>query len=247
MAPPASRFKRCAAAVDPEFIMNRQTSGHLLRIAVLLLLVALAANTVSARHRRSTSDTPPGEFAYYLLSLSWSPAFCLSSPGAAECKGPRRFGFIVHGLWPQNEKGWPENCDVHESVPDSVVNAISDLMPARGLIYHEWSAHGTCSGLNPADFFATVRRAYASISIPAAFSQSAQAIEQTPGGIAQAFLQANPRLPAASLVVTCSGQDSPRLREVHVCLDRELNPRACSADAARGACRATSLIVPPIR
>jgi ribonuclease T2 len=227
--------------------MNRLTSGHPLKIGLCLLLVAVCASSVFARHRRSASDTPPGEFAYYLLSLSWSPAFCLSSPGAAECSGPRRFGFIVHGLWPQNEQGWPENCDVHEPVPDSVVNAVSDLMPARGLVYHEWSAHGTCSGLIPAEFFATVRRAYASIAIPAAFSKSTQPVEQTPGGIAQAFLQANPRLPAASLVVTCSGQGSPRLREIHICLDRELNARACSADAARGACRATSLIVPPIR
>jgi ribonuclease T2 len=247
MVPPASRFKRFAAAANPEFNMNRPASGHPLKIAVFLLLVTVCASSASARHRRSSSDTTPGEFDYYLLSLSWSPAFCLSSPGAAECNGPRRFGFIVHGLWPQNEKGWPENCDVHEPVPDRVVSAISDLMPARGLVYHEWSAHGTCSGLGPADFFATVRRAYQSIAIPAAFSKSAQAVEQTPGGIAQAFLQANSRLPAASLVVTCSGQESPRLREVHVCLDRELNPRACSADAARGACRATSLIVPPIR
>jgi ribonuclease I len=40
---------------------------------------------------------------------------------------------------------------------------------------------------------------------------------------------------------------APRLREVHVCFDRELDPRACSADALREACRASSVIVPPIR
>src|SRR5450631_244794 len=116
-------------------------------IALLAFECLTAAGTALARHRSHAGTGVPGEFDYYVLSLSWSPAFCLSSPGAAECNGPRRYGFIVHGLWPQNEEGWPENCAVHDSVPDDVVRGIEDLMPARGLVYHEWSAHGSCSGL----------------------------------------------------------------------------------------------------
>lgn len=111
----------------------------------------------------------------------------------------------------------------------------------------EWSAHGTCSGLSPADFFALVRRAYTGIAVPASLSGVSHEIEQSPGAIAAEFLHANPRLSGQSIVVTCSRQDVARLREVHICLDRDLNPRACSADAARGACRAATLIVPPIR
>lgn len=225
-------------------IRHRELS---LTAAALILLASLTlASSAIARHRHS-SDAEPGAFDYYLLSLSWSPAFCLSGPGAAECSGPRRFGFIVHGLWPQYEKGWPEHCDAHQAVPDNVVAGISDIMPARGLVFHEWSAHGTCSGLDPQSFFALVRRAYAGISVPQALSQATRQIEQPPGAIAAAFLQANPKLAAQSVVVTCSRQDAPRLREVHICLDRNLNPRACSADVLRGACRAATLIVPPIR
>jgi ribonuclease T2 len=219
-----------------------------LKTAALILLACLiAATSATARHRKSENGDEPGTFDYYLLSLSWSPAFCLGMPGAAECNGPRRFGFIVHGLWPQNERGWPENCNMHQQVPDEVVTGIADLMPARGLVHHEWSAHGTCSGLNPAEYFGLVRRARSSIAIPAALSESSQTIEEPPAAISAAFLRANPRLPAQSIVVTCSGQVSPRLREVHICFDRNLNPRACSADAARGSCRAPTLIVPPIR
>jgi len=225
--------------------MIRDKDTRLLKLAALLLGIALAAASASARHRKS-SDAEPGVFDYYLLSLSWSPAYCLSDPGAAECNGPRRFGFIVHGLWPQNEAGWPENCNVHRPVPDSVVSSVSDIMPARGLVYHEWSTHGTCSGLDPADYFALIRRAYAGINIPAILAPK-QSLEQSPGAIAQAFLRANPKLSAASVVVTCSGQGAPRLREVNICLDRSLNSRACSADASRGQCRAEMLIVPPIR
>ena len=216
--------------------------------AVLVVLAYLCtAGSASARHHSRAGEGTPGDFAYYLLSLSWSPAFCLSSPGAAECGGPRRFGFIVHGLWPQNEQGWPENCDVHRAVPDELVREMADIMPARGLLYHEWSAHGTCSGLEPADYFALVRRAYGGVAIPGELAAPTRALEQSPAALAGAFLRANPRLAAGSVVVTCSGQDAPRLREVHVCLDRDLAPRACSADALRAACRAPLLIVPPIR
>jgi ribonuclease T2 len=216
------------------------------RIALMVLLLLAMAGSAVARHRKSV-DAVPGVFDYYLLSLSWSPAFCLSEPASAECSGPRRFGFIVHGLWPQNEQGWPEHCDVHLPVPESTVSAISDIMPARGLVYHEWAAHGTCSGMDPKDFFGLVRRAFAGITIPAAFAATSHEIEQSPGAVAAAFIRANPHLPADAIVVTCSGQGSPRLREVHICLNRDLSSRACSAGVARAACRAPTLIVPPIR
>jgi ribonuclease T2 len=223
------------------------TSHRSAKIAVCLLAALLCTVSADARHRNRSSGGEAGDFSYYLLSLSWSPAFCLSSPNSAECDGPRRFGFIVHGLWPQNEKGWPENCDAQSQVPDEVAKGISDLMPARGLIYHEWTTHGTCSGLDPAGFFGLVRRAYNEIAIPQEFSQPTQPIQQTPAQVTSAFLHANSRLPPLSLVVTCSGQGTPRLREVHICMDRDLVPRACSADAAHGACRAPTLIVPPVR
>ena len=217
--------------------------------AILLLVefaMTAAIMSASASHRHRSSDATPGEFDYYLLSLSWSPAFCLQSPGAAECNGSRRFGFIVHGLWPQNERGWPENC-AGGQLPDNVMQGISDLMPARGLVDHEWSAHGTCSGLDPAEFFALLRRAYESVAIPAPFMRASGAIEQSPAAITAAFFQSNPRLPPDSVISTCSRQGAPRLREVHVCFSRDLTPRACSRDALRQACRASSVIVPPIR
>jgi ribonuclease T2 len=226
---------------------HKRRPRHLVSVIALLGFSSLyAAAAASARHRSQAGENAAGDFAYYLLSLSWSPAFCLSAPGDAECSGSRRYGFIVHGLWPQNETGWPEHCDVHRAVPDDVVQGIADLMPARGLIYHEWAAHGTCSGLEPAEYFALIRRAFASVAIPRELSNPTQAIEQPPGSVMAAFLHANPRLPAQSVVVTCSGQGSPRLREVRVCLDRDLAPRACSADALREACRAPQVIIPPV-
>jgi ribonuclease T2 len=182
---------------------------------------------LAAGHRGAAGT--PGEFDYFMLSLSWSP------------------GFMVHGLWPQYERGWPQYCDVHLPVPDEVVTGIADLMPARELVYHEWSAHGTCSGLDPAHFFALVRGARASIVIPPPLLHPNAAIEQSPGAVAEAFLRANPRLPATAVLVTCTTQGTPRLREVRICLSRDLAPRPCSADDMKSACRAPQLIVAPLR
>jgi ribonuclease T2 len=227
--------------------MNTRMGMDLKTATLLLTALLCLPSSATARHRNQHGESEPGDFAYYVLSLSWSPAFCVNSPGDAQCNGPRSYGFIVHGLWPQNEQGWPQYCNVHVPVPDEAVQGILDLMPARKLIYHEWSAHGTCSGLDPSAFFATVRRAYTSLSVPAQLSAVSQPLQQAPAAVADAFTSANPQLPPQSLVVTCSGQSLPRLREVHVCFDRDLLPRACSADALREACHAPTLLIAPVR
>ena len=220
--------------------------SKILKMTLITLLLQGAAGIALARHHHRNTDTAPGQFDYYLLSLSWSPAFCIQQPDSPECSGPRRFGFIVHGLWPQNERGWPQNCGGGD-VPDSVVASISDLMPAKKLIYHEWTTHGTCSGLDPQAYFDLVRKARTSVNVPASLQNPSTAIQQPPSAIVDAFMQANPRLPADSVVATCSRQGAPRLREVHVCFDKTLGARACSADSLKEACRADSVIVPPVR
>ncbi len=214
---------------------------------LLAALVLLVSSSAQARHHRRSYAAAAGEFDYYLLSLSWSPAFCLGKPDSPECSGPRRYGFIVHGLWPQNERGWPQNCADDAALPDSVVQGMADIMPAEKLIRHEWSTHGTCSGLAPADYFGLVRRAFESVTIPKDLTSPTNPIERPPGAVTDEFSRANPRLPAQSVVVTCSRQGAPRLREVHVCFTRDLGPRACSADALHEACRAPSVIIPPVR
>jgi len=214
----------------------------------VVTVAVLGASNAFARHHQRYTDASPGNFDYYLLSLSWSPAFCLDSPGSAECNGPRRYGFIVHGLWPENERNrGPEHCDVHRDVPDDVVAGLADIMPARGLVYHEWSAHGTCSGLEPGEFFGLVRRAYAHLTMPAEFVRPGQPIQQSTDAILGDFLRANRDMRRDEMFLTCSRQSVPRLRELRICLDRSLAPRTCSEDALRGACTSGALLVPPVR
>ena len=238
--PHLTRFSRWAPSV-------RRATLAFATMAVVTVAV-LGASNAFARHHQRYTDASPGNFDYYLLSLSWSPAFCLDSPGSAECNGPRRYGFIVHGLWPENERNrGPEHCDVHRDVPDDVVAGLADIMPARGLVYHEWSAHGTCSGLEPGEFFGLVRRAYAHLTMPAEFVRPGQPIQQSTDAILGDFLRANRDLRRDEMFLTCSRQSVPRLRELRICLDRSLAPRTCSEDALRGACTSGALLVPPVR
>ena len=57
---------------------------------------------------------------------------------------PDPLGFVVHGLWPQNERGYPEFCRTSEPdrVPDPLVERYLDLLPSAGLIGHPWRKPG---------------------------------------------------------------------------------------------------------
>ena len=49
-----------------------------------------------------------------VLSLSWSPSWCATKAGQRDedqCGSGKKFGFIVHGLWPQYARGEkPDQC-----------------------------------------------------------------------------------------------------------------------------------------
>jgi ribonuclease T2 len=116
-------------------------------------------------------------------------------------------------------------------------------MPARGLILHEWREHGTCSGLTAKAYFETVRRARERISIPDSFARLNSYTMVSPSEVEQAFLAANPGLTQEMISVTC---DNRHLREVHICMGRDLQFRACD-EIDRRACRTPRVVMPPIR
>ena len=121
------------------------------------------------------SATQP--FDYYLLNLSWSPEFCFShrTPPSA----PSHPAFVLHGLWPQNNDGtYPQNCSNAPGPADP--SQYADIYPDPGLLRHEWSTHGTCSGLSPDDFFTAARAAFRSVAIPSTLSQLDHQISMPP-------------------------------------------------------------------
>lgn len=213
-------------------------------LALLLLLVAGAG--ARSRRKKPAATGTPGQFDYYLLTLSWSPEYCAGPNGAhdtQQCGSERRFGFVVHGLWPQYERGYPQSCAKADPVPPAIVNAMLPLMPSPKLIEHEWEKHGTCSGLDVKGYFGEIQKAFASVQIPDEFKQPLQQIEVSPADVKSKFATANPSLPMPALRIACSGQ---YLTEVRVCLTKDLAGRACSNDV-RDTCRAPSVILRPVR
>src|SRR5687767_12835756 len=124
----------------------------------------------------------PGKFDFYVLALSWSPSYCEQAGERAppqQC-GARPFSFVVHGLWPQYEKGFPEFCQQPAPRLDrNIVSSMLDLMPAPRLIYQQWDKHGVCSGLDQRAYFQTVRKARAQVKTPDAYLELEKPITVT--------------------------------------------------------------------
>ena len=199
---------------------------------------------------QSQAQGEPGKFDFYVLALSWSPSFCEASSERYSNRSPdqqcgaRPYSFIVHGLWPQYERGFPSYCQVPAPRLDrAIVGSMLELMPSPQLIFHEWDRHGTCSGLSPQAYFDTVRQARAAVKIPAEYLAVATPLTVTPDQVAEAFVKANAGLARAGLAVSC---DSKRLSEVRICLAKDFTFRDC-AEVARRSCRRDTIVMPPVR
>jgi ribonuclease T2 len=186
-----------------------------------------------------------GAFDYYVLSLSWSPQFCSTrktKPDDEQCGGGKHFGFVVHGLWPQYEKGFPESCPTTQQLASTTVEKMVGILPTRKLIQHEWEKHGTCSGLLAAHYFAQIETAYSALVIPPELQKPTTEVQTTLTEIKQRFGAENPRLVPGSVTVQCSGAF---VREVRICLRKDLSPMPCSG-FVRDTCKAPVLQFRPV-
>lgn len=134
-----------------------------------LAIAGLAAASAVAPAARASA---PAET--HALAISWEPAFCLTNPGKPECTSETSsradaHQFSLHGLWPQNGS----YCGVSATQKSedqagewSMLPAVT-LQPATESLLqvdepgtmsylerHEWTEHGTCSGLSQQNFFA---------------------------------------------------------------------------------------------
>jgi len=216
------------------------------RLLACVALFGFLGGLADAQDRRQNE---PGKFDFYVLSLSWSPSFCAANAERGfqrsdpQC-GPRPFSFVVHGMWPQYEKGFPEFCQVPSPrLNRSIVSSMLDLMPSPRLVFHEWDRHGTCSGLSAGAFFDTVRKARAVVKIPPQYIDLQSPLTVTPDEVEDAFVKANPGLTRDGIAVTCGGR---RLDEVRICLSRDLQFQDC-AETNRRSCRRDRLVMPPVR
>lgn len=206
------------------------------RIITALLAGALAAalaTTTGGHHARAEGEAA-GNFDYYVLALSWSPSWCATDGkdrDAAQCRPGSGAGFVLHGLWPQDEAGYPSYCRTAERDPSRARSvAMADIMGSDGAAWYQWKKHGRCSGLSAEAYYDTARRAFASIAVPDTLKRLSHDVRLPASVVEDAFLEANPKLSRDEITVTCQ---RGRIDEVRICLSKDLTPRRCGADTLR--------------
>lgn len=257
-------WNRCAGSIQSLFFGAEQPGAYMRhmisrrgfqRIGRTAHAAALAVSfvflfAVVAFAQGDKRQNAPGQFDFYVLALSWSPSYCEAAAERTpkrtpeiQCAG-RPFAFVVHGLWPQYESGFPSYCQVPAPRIDrAIVGGLLDLMPSPGLIFHQWNRHGTCSGLTARAYFETVRKARAVVKIPPDYLEHEKPQTVSPDEVAAAFIKANPGLPPDALAVSC---DHKRLSEVRLCLNKDFSFRACP-ELGRRSCRRDKVVMPAIR
>lgn len=216
--------------------MNRLIGGLIAAIG----LVCASALSLSP----ATAQSRSGNFDFYVLALSWSPSFCAlegREKGRDQCDGPAK-GFVLHGLWPQYERGFPSACEhPFRNAPNSVIQSIRGLYPEDGLARHQWRKHGTCSGLTPAAYFNEVRRAVEKVNIPERLDEAKDGGRVRTREIEAAFIEANKGLRPGMLAATCV---RGMLQEVRVCMTKDLREFRACPDVVRAGCRAQEVNAP---
>ena len=207
-------------------------------------LVAGICLTATVAH---ADGEPAGDFDYYVMSLSWSPNWCALEGDARndpQCDDGTGTTFVLHGLWPQYESGWPSYCRTAERDPSrGETAAIADVFGGAGSAFYQWKKHGRCSGLSSADYFNLARRAYQSVRISDVFPRIDRDLKVPAEVIEGAFLEANPGLARDQVTVTCR---SGMIQEVRICLTKDLQPRRCGTDTIRD-CRLPDAILEAVR
>ena len=194
---------------------------------LLFLLFSTLSLPVQAQDRA-------GEFDYYVMSLSWSANWCAlegDDRNSPQCDDGAGFGWILHGLWPQYETGYPEYCRTNERSPSrSDTAAMADIMGTSGLAWHQWRKHGVCAGLSSDDYYELSREAFGLISRPQVLRDLNRPVTLPASLIEEAFLRENPSLSADQITITCR---QGYIQEARICLTRDLELRNCGQDVLR--------------
>ncbi len=164
----------------------------------------------------------------YTLAISWAPQYCRGKGDRAdarfECGSGNRFGFTLHGLWPDGEGPvWPQYCAAADILPPVTIRKNMCATPSAQLLQHEWAKHGTCTGLTPEGYFDTATQLFAKLRYPDMAALSRKAL--TAGQLATAIARANPGVGAAAMRITANRQGW--LEEVWLCLDKRRQFARC--------------------
>ncbi|MCH4151711.1 MAG: ribonuclease T2 [Sphingobium sp.] len=168
----------------------------------------------------------------YTLALSWTPQFCARADGYDMQCDPRigRFGFVLHGLWPDGEGSqWPQFCAPAAPVSRDVIARNICMMPSIRLMQHQWAKHGTCMARTPEDYYHRARTVFEALKLPD-MAYFAKQYRITAGDVAGAIARKNPGMRIEMVRVQTSDYGS--LSEVWICLDKAFKPTRCPSGKA---------------
>lgn len=189
----------------------------------------------------------PGDFDYFVLSLSWSPTWCALEGDARkspQCDERHDFGWVVHGLWPQFEDGYPSYCPSAKRPPSKSMTAgMADIMGASGVAWYQWKKHGACTGIEAAQYFQLMRYALDKVSLPKVLHDLGRDVTLPTSVVEAAFLEANPGMERDQITITCR---SKRIQEARICMDKGLKLRRCGDDVIRD-CRMKDALLAKVR
>ena len=215
-------------------------------------LIALAALCCAGAALLGASEPAaaqtPGDFDYYVFTLSWSPGFCdtggaQKQPG--QCATGAGAGFVVHGLWPDKAYGPnPEDCGEGAGLDAAALRLTDGVYPDEGLARYEYSKHGVCSGLDPQAYFTAVKGLRDGVFIPDALKAPHATQRFDPADLTRAFIAANANLAPGAMAITCRDGE---LIDVRICFSKSLTAFALCPKVAGHTCHARSISVAPLR
>lgn len=169
--------------------------------------------------------------AGYTLAVSWSPEYCRQDrdPASVQCSGRNgRFGFILHGLWPESTSGpAPQWCALQPRPAPETVRQNLCTTPVPRLIEHEWAKHGSCMATTPEAYWGVARHVFARFRWPDADRLSLEK-GLTVGRLREAVALANPGLPRSAIGVVTG--ERGWLRELRLCHNAQYRPAPCRRD-----------------
>jgi ribonuclease T2 len=169
--------------------------------------------------------------ARYVLAASWSPEYCKSArdKSSMQCSGRNgRFGFVLHGLWPEAAKGPPPQwCGAATRPKRDLIRRNLCMTPVPWLLEHEWAKHGSCMARKPETYFKVSNILWRSIQWPDADRLSRQE-GLTAGDLREAFVAANPDWKREQVGIEANQRGW--LKGMRLCYSRRFLPQRCERD-----------------
>ena len=232
----------------------RSTAAAIALAWAIGLLAVPGGDALAQYGSGSDGRNEAGRFDYYALVLSWSPTYC-AVPAAPrydpQCnRAERAYAFVLHGLWPQHERGWPQDCR-----SASAVRAAADHRPhARHHAEQEPGDPRVPQArhlLGPAadGYFDFARKLYDKIKIPAPLRAASTDDRSTsPGEVMSDFIAANPAAEARhDRGGAAAGPATACARCASASTSAATSAPADATRTRRGCARADRMYVPPVR